>query len=56
MMKPIIFTSALLLGSAIAGEALAAACPIVGQSAAKASPAITLPNNSALVKIIGFII
>ena len=31
MMKPIIFTSALLLGSAIAGEALAAACPISGQ-------------------------
>ena len=30
-MKPIIFTSALLLGSAIAGEALAAACPISGQ-------------------------
>ena len=31
MMKPIIFTSALLLGSAIAGEALAADCPTIGQ-------------------------
>ena len=31
MMKPIIFTSALLLGSVIAGEVLAAACPISGQ-------------------------
>ena len=31
MMKPIIFTSALLLGSAIAGEALAVDCPISGQ-------------------------
>lgn len=30
-MKPIILTSALLLGSAIAGEALAADCPISGQ-------------------------
>ena len=30
-MKPIIFTSALLLGSAIAGEALAADCPTIGQ-------------------------
>jgi hypothetical protein len=31
MMKPIIFTSALLLGSVIAGEALAADCPTIGQ-------------------------
>ena len=30
-MKPIIFTSALLLGSAIAGEALAVDCPSIGQ-------------------------
>ncbi|MEY3190396.1 MAG: hypothetical protein RIS10_513, partial [Pseudomonadota bacterium] len=30
-MKPIIFTSALLLGSVIAGEALAADCPTIGQ-------------------------
>ncbi len=30
-MKPIIFTSALLLGSVIAGEALAVDCPISGQ-------------------------
>ena len=30
-MKPIIFTSALLLGSAIAGEALAADCATIGQ-------------------------
>ena len=31
MMKHIIYTSALLLGSAIVGEALAVDCPISGQ-------------------------